>query len=92
MNEAQPMTTWHHAIGNEIAYENVLERWLEESDSQPRADAGKISSAAYRRLRIEKHRTWFALTSAGLTLMLTMPSVSSYLSACGSVLTSWLGR
>jgi len=87
MNEAQTMTTWHQAIADE----NLLERWLEESNSQPRPDAGRIASAAYRRLRIEKHRTWFALTSAGLTLMLTMPSVSSYLSTCSGVLSSWLG-
>jgi hypothetical protein len=80
----------NHTIENR-ANENVLERWLEESKAAEYRNTGKVSAAAYRRLHIEKHRTWFALMSAAVTLTLTNPSVSDYLSTCSMMLNSWLG-
>jgi hypothetical protein len=85
MNEAGPKTTWH----NVAERENVLDQWLDESNSKSKPDT--VSSAAYRRLHIEKHRAWFALTSAGVTLLLMLPGASRFLSSCSGILSTWLG-
>jgi hypothetical protein len=97
MNHAQTQMATFRAGANDSpakdhvsANANVLERWLEESNAAEHRHTGRVSAAAYRRLHIEKHRTWFALTSAGVTLMLAHPSVSDHLSACSLMLNSWL--
>ncbi len=71
---------------------NVLEKWMDESNAKEPTVKEKTSAQVYRRVAIERHRTWVAVASTGATLMLTVPAISQQVSTYSSLLMSWIGH
>ncbi len=74
------------------ASRNVLNELLAESNATAPVKTDPVSARAYRRIAIEKHRTWVAVVSTGATFLLAVPTIAESVSVYGSLLTHWIGQ